>query len=162
MIYIGIDNGVTGSIGIIDENNEYFFYKTPVRTELSYTKAKKNISRVKTQELKAILKPYEGKNVIVAIERPMVNPTRFTASISAVRALEATLIVVEELKLPFFYIDSKKWQKELLPSGIKGSTELKKASLQISLRMFPECEKILNSQKDGDALLIAKHLKNTY
>ena len=45
--YIGIDNGVTGSIGIVGRDLTYYnMVKTPVISGQDYTKAKKNISRV--------------------------------------------------------------------------------------------------------------------
>ena len=44
-LYIGIDNGVTGTIGCI-YNNKTWFFETPVKTEQNYTKAKANISRI--------------------------------------------------------------------------------------------------------------------
>ena len=54
MIYIGIDNGVTGSIGIVDDESSEF-YHTPVKNELSYTKAKKWIDRIDSVMLKKML-----------------------------------------------------------------------------------------------------------
>ena len=45
-IYIGIDNGVTGTIGWVVENLCPGSEETPVKEEQSYTKAKKKINRV--------------------------------------------------------------------------------------------------------------------
>ena len=42
-VFIGIDNGVTGSMGVITENS-YNFLKIPVIKELSYTKVKQYIN----------------------------------------------------------------------------------------------------------------------
>jgi hypothetical protein len=88
----------------------------------------------------------------------MVNSTRFNATLSAIRALEATLIALEESQFPYEYIDSKEWQKLLLPKGLKGSDELKKASLDVGKRMFPELE----IKKDADGLLIAEFMRRKY
>ena len=52
------------------------------------------------------------------------------------------------------YVDSKKWQKALLPIGIKGSEELKKASLEVGKKLFPTIN--FKGFKDADALLIAE------
>ena len=160
MVYIGIDNGVSGAIGILDnENNIALIYDTPVRKELGYQKTKaKFINRIDCPKLKVLLQPY-GIDCKVFIERPMVNPMRFQASVSAVRALEATLIVLEELKIPYSYIDSKAWQKLLLPPKLKGP-ELKTASLDVAHRMFPSTD--FKKRKDGDALLIAEYCRRTY
>jgi len=157
-IYIGIDNGVSGSVGIINNHKAYFF-KTPIKKELNYTKTKQYINRIDTTKLKMLLSANidvgDHFNVFVFLERPMVNPGRFKATTSALRSLEATLIVLEDLNLPFQYCDSKEWQRELLPSGIKGA-ELKTASNDIGRRLFPYIE---SSHDDYDGLLIAEYAR---
>src|SRR5690554_3644941 len=82
-IKIGIDNGVTGSIAIID-GDEVKLYPTPVFKTVNYTKKVGNITRIDYQELRDILRPYAQYRPIAKIERPMVNPGRFKASISAI------------------------------------------------------------------------------
>ena len=153
--YIGIDNGVSGSIGIITPEGDSFSFKTPIKTEQDYTKKKKIVSRIDVDQLMAELR--DRKNPFVVIERPMVNPKMFNATLSAVRALEATLAVLEILGLPYRFIDSKEWQKALLPEGTKGSVELKKASLDIGTRLFPGCKDYFKG--DADGLLIAEHVR---
>jgi len=157
--YIGIDNGVSGSIGIVSSDLDFkpIMIKTPVFSQQNYTKAKANINRIDTKKLKEFLLPY-SKNCFLMLERPLVNPGRFKATTSALRALEATLIVIEDLNIPFSYIDSKQWQKELLPSGLKGK-ELKTASVDIRCRLFPHLLETIKSQKDGDGILIAEYIK---
>lgn len=158
--YIGIDNGSTGTIGIII-GEESFIFDTPTKTEQNYTKKKANISRVDFVGLCNLLAPYKD-NCYVLLERPMVNPTRFKASTSALRALEAILIVIEQLKLPFAYIDSREWQKVLLPKGTKGSDELKKASACIGCRLFAKHSEKINKHKDADGILIAEYCRRVY
>lgn len=163
--YIGIDNGVTGSIGIISNNKKPIFLQTPIKKEQNYTKNKQNISRLMYDEFYDIMEDaivYSNNNRLVIIERPMVNNKRFKSTVSAVRCLEAQLICLEKLSLPYIYIDSKEWQKKMLPSGIKESSKLKKASLDIGCRLFPSCKEIIIKQKDADGLLIAEYarLKN--
>lgn len=138
-------------------------YKLPTKKELSYTKEAKHITRVDTRELDSLFVSlklkHPGERFLVGLERPMVNSTRFNASLSAIRCLEATLIVLEVHEIAYEYIDSKEWQKVLLPKGLKGSDELKKASFDVGNRMFPH----LRIKKDADGLLIAEYLrrKNT-
>jgi len=151
-VYIGIDNGVTGSIGIIDRGSAYI-YSMPVVYEQSYTKKKQMITRVNFDEFVKILSPYKNKNVLVVIERPMVNPARFKATISAIRCLEAVLICIEQNKFPRIYCDSKEWQKELLPKNVD-KKDLKRISLDVARRFFPKVD--FAKIKDGDALLIAE------
>jgi len=162
-IKIGIDNGVTGSIGIIvkDEfNTNVFFYKMPVISQQDYTKKKKRIHRIAFNAFKDIVRFVcdNEANVEIAIERPMINSTRFNASMSAARALEATLCVLEDLGIGFRYIDSKEWQKAVLPLGLKGSEQLKRASKEIGIRLYPQFTKLITSCKDADGLLIAHYL----
>lgn len=157
-IFCGIDNGVTGSIGIIS-NNFYSFYLTPVKQVTNYQKTNKNITRIDYPELKKIFLLYKDENIKILLERPLVNPTRFQATTSALRAFEATIICLEELFLPYDFIDSKIWQKNILPNGIKGSEEQKKASMSVGCRLFPKCSEQIIKHKDADGLLIAEWAK---
>jgi len=163
MIYIGIDNGVSGTIGVIEENGKVVdFIKTPIITEQSCTKTKKNISRLNYNIffsfIKNIAEQYSNECRIF-MERPLINSTRFDATISAVRCLEAQLIAIEQLDLFKDYVDSKCWQSTLLPSGIKGSPELKKASKDIGIRKFPQFKELINKHGDADGILITEYAR---
>jgi hypothetical protein len=159
--YIGIDNGSTGSIGIIDHTGKKDFFNIPTFVEQNYTKTKQNITRIDFKEFNNIL--HEIKSIrcfnyecLALLERPMVNPKRFHATTSALRALEATLIALELNHIAFQYLDSKQWQKQMLPQGIKGSDEQKKASLDMGIRLFPEFKNEIIEHKDADGILIAE------
>jgi hypothetical protein len=157
-IWIGIDNGVSGSIGFVGDIESEFFL-TPIKNEMSFQKSKKSkINRIDFKILFDKLKEIKDLecSVHAFIERPMINPTRFQASISAARSLESTLIILELLEIPYEYIDSKQWQKVLLPAGIKGSEEQKKASKDIGIRLFPEHKTLIEKHKDADGILIAE------
>jgi len=169
-MYVGIDNGVSGSIGIIYQDEAcrgVYYYPMPTFKEQDYTKSKKNITRIQWRRLRKLLKmamkslDTPAEQVQIMIERPMVNPSRFRATGSALRALEATLIVLNSLKLSWVFVDSREWQKELLPKDAKGA-DLKTASCSIGIRMFPSCEKTITKQKDADGLLIAEHCRRTF
>lgn len=156
MTYIGIDNGTTGTIGILDGDTS-IFAETPVFETLGYQKSKvRHIHRIDVPSLKKMLEQYNPLTTRVVIERPMINVMRFQASISAARSLEATLIVLESLRFGYEYVDSGHWQKVLLPAGVKGAPNLKKASKEIGLRMFPMHEETIKKHGDADALLIAE------
>lgn len=159
-IYIGIDNGVTGTIAWVGDGVESTIIETPVIKEQSYTKAKNIITRIDHVKLREILVDVLGtiapSDAIAVIERPMIQPVRFKASISAARSLEATLCVVENLGIPHMYADSKDWQRKMLPAGTVGTPELKMASRDIGIRLFPGQEKLIRKHKDADALLIAE------
>lgn len=159
MYYVGIDNGVSGSLGIVSESGEEAFYHPmPTKSGQDYTKAKKNITRIDYPQLVSLLTGRTPCKVFV--ERPMVNPRRFVATTSAVRALEAVLIACEGLVLPYQFIDSRQWQRVLLPQGVEGP-ELKKASLDIGSRLFPSLAEVIKKQGDADGLLIAEFARRS-
>lgn len=160
--YIGIDNGVSGSVGIItvylDLRIESKLYKIPIFKSLDYVKKERYLNRVDIKSLSDLLKNYNSENCFVGLERPMVNPRRFRASVSALRALEAVLIVLEQLKLPFRYIDSKEWQKELF--GKEKVKDLKKMSLEVAKRLYPQIN--YDEFVDADGLLIATYIMKKF
>lgn len=170
MYYIGIDNGATGSIGIIDDLGMAQFHHTPSFTTRSYTKTSQNITRINYNELHFLLKPYS--NAIVLLERPMINFTRFKQSMSASRALEATLICLESLNLEYKYIDSRLWQHKYLEqqslynsddkkyTASKRSYMLKKESKRVAQLLYPHVK--FTGFNDGDGLLIARYAKDEY
>lgn len=163
-IYIGIDNGVTGSIAVLSDVLQTMV-PTPTISQLNYTKAKANVSRLNYPEFKEMLEVYlrmvngDRSEILVLVERPMLNPGRLRASISAMRCLEATLIALELVGLPYQYEDSRKWQKAMLPAGIKGAPQLKEASRQVGNRLFPQLSEAIRKQKDADSLLMAEYAR---
>lgn len=151
----GIDNGVTGGITILSRNGTVIVHeKTPVKKCLNYTKKKAFINRIDFDKFKELILQ-AGSNTHFLIERPMVNPKRWVASVSALRCMEATEIIFEQLQIPYEWVDSGEWQKKLLPSGLKGEAELKLAASEVTKRLYPRL-KIHNA----DCLLIALHCKN--
>ena len=155
---IGIDNGVTGTIGVINGNHGDDFIQTPIIKQQDYTKKKKIVSRIDVEKMSAYLSIHVPRpdRVMCIIERPMVNPGRFNATMSAIRALESMLTILEFLEYPYVFIDSKEWQKALLPSGFKGS-DLKIASKDIGIRMFPRFKELILKHGDADGILIAEY-----
>lgn len=166
MTFVGIDNGVSGSMGILGDG--ICSYKPmPVFRCLDYTKVKKFINRVEFENLVSILRPF-AKDSFCFVERPMVNGLRFKASLSAIRAFESTLIALDQCNIGHEVVDSKKWQRELLPSGLWKTAydkngkaylkaepeELKLASLSVGKRLFPSVD--FEGFKDADGLLIAE------
>jgi hypothetical protein len=160
MNFIGIDNGVTGSIGIIsDVNNTHAFIATPIREVFNYTKEPSKLKRIDWEQLMENLPKHES---IALLERPMVNPRAFSATQSALRALESTIICLEYLNIPFSYVDSKEWQREFIGSGIIGHDDMKKASMEIGLDLFPSNGMFIKKHKDADGLLIAEFLRRKH
>ncbi len=165
-VIVGIDNGVTGTIGIVSDLTGSVFCKTPVRKTLDFQVSKPHwLNRLDGHALKEILYNYkehaqvEFEGFYVYLENPSVNPKRWTASMSAIRCWEATLIILEDLRIKHEFLTSKPWQAGMLPAGIKGAPQLKEASKQIGIRLFPEHEQLINSHSDADGILIAEYYR---
>lgn len=155
-IFVGLDNGVSGSIGIVGNDIEPVFVKTPVKKEQDYTKKKKIITRLDYSDFMELFSKYNKNDICVLVERPLLNPSKFVASTSALRCHEAELIMLEIMGVRHIFIDSKEWQKVMLPKGCSGE-ELKKASLDIGNRLFPQFADVKHPDRDG--LLIAEYAR---
>jgi len=169
MEIIAIDNGVTGTITIIRNDGLVSCCKMPVRKCLDYTKTKHYVTRVDFNELCKIL-----ANTFMSqayIERPMVNPMRWKATISAVRCLESVLLALEICGIGYEFLDSKEWQKVMIPqaktveyidkSGKKrrkqDKAEIKTLAKQIATRMFPKI--MAECDEYADSLLMGEYIK---
>jgi len=172
MVFLGVDNGISGSIGVLD-NGKAFQFKMPTRSCLNYQKTKvKYITRIDVKAFRELLKGFvtnlaadiPTNNFLpcrAIVERPMVNPMRFLATTSALRALEATIIVLESLEIGYEYCDSKMWQKKYLPyitvaDKKQYPAKLKQVSLEVGKRMYPGIN--WSEFKDADGILIARYL----
>ena len=157
---IFIDNGVSGTIGMRSTSGICEFFEVPTYTEQYYTKAKKNINLLDVDRIRSMINDLRDRFpdswIRVYMERPMVNATRFFASVSAVVCHYMYVQIFKDLKVPYEIVDSKEWQKEMLPHGIKGSAEQKKASMDAGLRLFPQFEKLIRKHKDADGILGAE------
>jgi hypothetical protein len=129
-----------------------------------------------------------GDDTIVILERPRVNPGQFKTTINAVRCMEATCIALEQNNLQYRFLDSRSWQKKYLPDVLEsnkkprvkkgakksedipaekpkkepsGSEKLKKASMELGIRLFPQHEALIRKHGDADSLLMAKYIMET-
>jgi len=102
---------------------------------------------------------FTPETTVILLERPYLNPRRFWSSISATRTITIQQTVLHdlgfEINKTYFIVDSKEWQGELLP-GIHTSDALKKASLKIGKKLFPN---INIKHEDYDGILIAEWLR---
>ena len=171
-LIFGLDNGSTVTISCINKvDGTISFMKTPSRVELDYTQDIKYINRIDVVELKkwfetniSLMKD-DNRFIIVILERPMKNPTRFEQSISACRAFEATLIVLEELNLKYIVIDSKQWQHYFFGKNTT-NIDLKLESMRKGLdvlnknfkKQYNEISEIIKNHGDADSLLICQYI----
>lgn len=148
---IAFDNGVTGSCAVLYPDGRSSFVETPTINVRDYQKEVHHCQRIDWRKLIEKL-PLDS---IAVIERPLVNPHAFVATKSALRALEATLIVLETLGIPYTFIDSKEWSKEFLSSALIGKEQMKKGSMEVAIELFPNHRTKIEEHEDGDSLLIA-------
>lgn len=168
MTTIGIDNGSTGSIGILTTEGA-LFESVPTQDYLHYGKKGTISKRLDRAALSHLLSPYcvpQGSvagvtrwigrsNVRVFIERPFTGKF-INAVIPAHRFFEATIIVLEDMQLGYEVVDSGAWQAALL-GGVSGSAQLKRASKLRGEQLYPALKGAIKSQGDADGLLIAHH-----
>jgi len=158
-VTIGIDNGTTGAVAIISDEDSVFF-PTPVKEALHYTKSKKMLRMLDWHELSQEIRAFtEGAgNPRAFIERPFVNPKFFNSSMSGMSCYLATRQCLEMLSIGYETVDSGTWQRSLIP-GFKGP-ELKKASRLKGMELYPKHTEFIMKHKDADGLLIAHHFHN--
>lgn len=179
MTIIGIDNGASGSVGIIRDGVAVHFGPVPTQDYLHYGKKGSIGQRLDRLSLGVLLRqhaPYtnvpvgedeDGKEQYaeapdfrttrVYVERPFTaGPRMINAALSAARFFEATIITLEDLGLGYEVIDSGVWQKPLL-GGVTGSADLKKASKLRGIQLYPHLTDAIKEQGDADGLLIAHH-----
>jgi hypothetical protein len=159
-IHIGIDNGVSGSIGIIpDHTRNAKYFKMPIVKKRDYQKGRvKHINRIDIFMLANNLKNHidDFAKCFFLLERPYTNPDHYDTTINAARAMEATLLTLEILGVAdrnIDFIDSKEWQRFFFPSGIRCRENLKRWSLEVGKREFQH----INFVDDADGLLIARY-----
>jgi len=164
-LFIGIDNGTTGTIGVIMPNMLPLLYHTPTVSALNYQKKGAMIERIDVPVLVELFKMInhaalevvpsgEALKILVLLERPFTMGYLVPAVANGLRAFEATIIAVETMHFPYEFVDSKQWQKPLLGKDIKVSAVLKKASLAKGKQMWPLLD--WTGLHDADGLLIAE------
>ena len=171
VLYVGIDNGVSGAIAYY-YNDKMYVMDIPIKNVQNYTKKVEFINKIDFIELKKIFQELLSYSQIKVLwERPFCNSKMFNASLSSMLSYQTTLDVFAELQIPYELVDSKSWQTKLLPNGIYKITQdksgrnrikadrkvLKKASIDTANRLYP----YLEIKKDGqaDAVMICEYLR---
>lgn len=173
-LVIGMDNGSTGTIcSWIIGTNQIDFKQTPSKRECNYQKQINYIDRLNHEQIKSWLKNNIKKTqklykreirIIIIIERPMVNPQRFDASLNAVRAFQSLLVILQQLNIKYLTIDSKQWQHYFFGKDTS-FMDLKFESLKMGINVFNQIQPsgfiqmidIIRNHGDADALLITKY-----
>lgn len=153
-VTIGIDNGASGSVGILGADGGAFFEPMPSKPSLE-GKSGKVIQRVDHQQLLALLTARATGDVRAYVERPFTGKF-LNAVLPGQRSFEAVLIVLETLGIGYEVVDSRGWQRAIL-GDVKGSSELKRASRLRGAQRYPAFATVIKDHGDADGLLIAEH-----
>lgn len=159
-VTIGIDNGSSGSIGILGPDGATF-EAVPTQDYLHYGKKGSIGQRLDRKALAALISGRIDRGIAerhqarVYVERPFSGKF-INAVVPAHRFFEATIITLEDLSLGYEVVDSREWQTEVL-GNVRGSPLLKKASKLRGVQLYPQLEAAIKSQGDADGLLIAHH-----
>lgn len=161
--FLGIDNGVSGTIGIIQVNKEPMCFPIPTVEEVDFHSGEERmITRINHSLLNVIFSGLNPEKTMCFMERPMYNNRRFAQSISAARAFESVLLSLEKFEIRKEVIDSKKWQNYFFPTNHrrreKGMTKL--LSNTVGKKLFPSLD--ASEVDDYDGILIAKYCQIVY
>ncbi len=145
MYILGIDNGVTGSLALMDHTGKVIFHApVPVYKEHKWTKPKKQKLKTKTKivydeitmidvdALQRMLVKYTStiSDIHAYVERPAISYAAawsMKTSISAAMSWAYVVYVLKKLQIPRTDLDSKEWQHQLIPeaSGEKNKEYMK-------------------------------------
>lgn len=155
MIYIGIDPGLGGGIGAVDDNGRFVCCESmPVLTEGN----SKSIDARAAWLLVGDINSMSSYNAKVAIEKVGAMPGQgVTSMFNFGRSYGAIIGVVSTFLIPRHDVPPQVWKRH---HGLIGKD--KEASRGLAVKLFPAAN--LSKKKDhgmAEALLIAKWLRDT-
>lgn len=148
--WIGIDNGVSGSIGVLSEANAPQFIHAREYTRKN--PKKKSALEVDPFALLILLQNLRPNGIV--LERPYRGAYR-TTEISAATFDGVVRTVMELYSLPFIQVDSREWQKPLL--GTVPAGETKRASAAKGMLRWPSLKEQIEDHGDADGLWMAAY-----
>ena len=155
MIYIGIDPGLNGAVGVVfDAMKDPVVYDTPTMV-ISGVKDKRVYN---TAAMALLLKPFSTiDNVLVVLESVHSMPKQGVASsFSFGQGLGMWQGIIAALGLPLEMPSPQRWKKEMLADQGKD----KDASRFKAIHLFPSLASQLYRKKDdgrAEALLLAEY-----
>lgn len=165
-VYVGIDNGSTGSIGYMAGTytsllpmsklcRRYTGNKKGTGLELDPLEFYRYISNIQKEH---------GKIRMLAIEKPFTNPGQVMTMVAARGMFSAIQAILEILAVPYIVVGAQEWQKKFLNGEVtatanKGEKETKLRSRILGSQRWPELADPIKHQKDADALWLALHAK---
>lgn len=164
-VFIGIDNGSTGSIGIQEYTSKGVrqrvrFFLTPTYMMQDYQKRAKRISQLDMPTLRKVLRRYreDGWEVHIAMERPFTGQFQ-SATVCAARIHQQYIDMFYFMRLPTpQIIDSKQWQGKFLPKGTR-KEQLKTLSMELAMKRWPKYADVMQKHKDADGMWICEWMR---
>jgi Holliday junction resolvasome RuvABC endonuclease subunit len=160
-VFVGIDNGINGAWGIIDEDGDLVSWSTmPIHKPDGRNEI--DVRRL-SDELHEALKEYTVVKCLV--EKP-VGSKSARAGISMAGSFHATIAVLTLAGYNWDRIQARKWQKAMLPQH-KG-VDTKQSSIELAGKLWPNepflRTKRCTTQHDGatDACLIAEYARRNH
>jgi len=152
-IYIGVDNGISGGLAIIQGREILELIVMPIIV------GSNNRNEYDTFSIIKILRKYQKDSVMI-IEKAQAMPKLGTVQAFSFGKLYGIILgLVCALKIPYIIVHSRTWQKEMFRDISFDNT--KQASVMIAKRLYPQ-QSFLPTERskkahDGmtDALLIA-------
>ena len=158
MIIFGIDPGVSGAIGILENKKIIEIYDMPTMID-----GKKNKKQVNGSQVTNIIKEKlnDDKEIIVVVEHVNAMPGQgVTSMFNFGQSVGVLKGICSAMRLPMYFVRATKWKKyfNLINSE-------KDASRTKTIEIFPYFSSQLARKKDGnkaDAILIASFFYETY
>ena len=157
MIIFGIDPGVSGAIGILENKKVIEVFDMPTMIDGKKNKRQVNGSQV-TNIIKARLD--NNKEIVVVVEQVNAMPGQgVTSMFNFGQSFGVIKGICSALSLPIYFVRPTKWKKHF--NLIKTN---KDASRTKVIEIYPEISNQIHRKKDAnraDAILIARYFNDT-
>jgi crossover junction endodeoxyribonuclease RuvC len=164
MIFIGIDPGLNGAVGLISDRHGYLVYPDGENGSIQvYDTPTMIVSGAKekrvynTVEMANLLSPFKGQDALVILESVHSMPKQGVASsFSFGQGLGMWQGIIAALGLPLEMPSPQRWKKEILADQGKD----KDASRFKAIQLFPSLATQLSRVKDdgrAEAILMAEY-----
>jgi hypothetical protein len=157
MMYVGIDPGLSGAVGVVSEDGCVVF-DIPLMTASDKGKVKWMIDASTLADKLLTATRCRDLDLMVALEQTAAMPGQGVSSMFSMGdSFGACRAVVQTLGLDLTLVRPAKWKKEL------GLSREKDDSMDMARRLFPDAP--LDRKKDhnrAEALLIAQWLQLTH
>lgn len=151
MIYIGIDPGLSGAVGVLIPNEGVMVYDTPT----AVVEGEKTKRRYLFGSMAALLRPYIGKDVLAVLENVHSMPKQGVASSFCFGEGKGVWEgILAAFEIPTELVSPQRWKKEIMADQGKE----KSAARFKAMALFPSLAdqlKLVKHDGRAEALLMA-------